>query len=131
MGSFKFLSFLTSKTHPRLPYQNPIRQNLVDKPESQNAPNRVFRFLRRLMSGGDCFVCLNQIVNSWFGFWSCFRFGFVFWFGNVQELLMGGRGQRQRRRFTLGYTPWRNPIRIWFMSMFDPPKEVSVFNCST
>ncbi|XP_024181306.1 magnesium-transporting ATPase, P-type 1 isoform X3 [Rosa chinensis] len=52
MRTFKIPTIFTSKSHPRLPYQNPIRQNLVDKPESQNGSNRVFRFLRGLMSGG-------------------------------------------------------------------------------
>ncbi|BFG35555.1 hypothetical protein CerSpe_218290 [Prunus speciosa] len=54
MGWFKIPTIFTSYNHTHLPYYNPARQNLVNKSETQKdgAPNKVFRFLRRLMSGG-------------------------------------------------------------------------------
>ncbi|KAI5324733.1 hypothetical protein L3X38_033806 [Prunus dulcis] len=54
MGWFKIPSIFTSYKHTPLPYYNPARQNLVNKSETQKdgAANKVFRFLRRLMSGG-------------------------------------------------------------------------------
>jgi hypothetical protein len=43
----------------------------------------------------------------------------------VQINLMGARGRRKKRRCILGYTPWHNRIKIWFLSTFAPPKGVS------
>lgn len=120
-------------------FQNPPKASL-SKPHSQKSHRQTWKpewlqqglyilsqaYVRRCL-----FYLFNLCVNSWFCYWSCFWFGFVLFDWNVQEKLMGGPGQKQRRSFTLGYTPWRNPIRIWFSSMFDPPKEVStVFNYS-
>ncbi|KAM1068423.1 hypothetical protein ACFX2B_000397 [Malus domestica] len=54
MGWFKTPSIFTSNNHRNLPYYNPIRQNLVNNSETpkDGVPNKLFRLLRRLMSGG-------------------------------------------------------------------------------
>ncbi|CAN6567883.1 unnamed protein product [Malus baccata var. baccata] len=54
MGWFKTPSIFTSNNHRNLPYYNPIRQNLVNNSETpkDGVPNKLFRVLRRLMSGG-------------------------------------------------------------------------------
>lgn len=35
---------------------------------------------------------------------------------------MAVRAPKQKRKFVLGYTRWRNLIKIWFLSMFDQQK---------
>ncbi|RXI07850.1 uncharacterized protein LOC126629421 [Malus sylvestris] len=54
MGWFKTPSIFTSNNHRNLPYYNPIRQNLVNNSETpkDGVPNKLFRLLRRLLSGG-------------------------------------------------------------------------------
>ncbi|XP_068315920.1 uncharacterized protein [Pyrus communis] len=54
MGWFKTPSIFTSNNHRNLPYYNPIRQNPVNNSETpkDGVPNKLFRLLRRLMSGG-------------------------------------------------------------------------------
>ncbi|XP_068312892.1 uncharacterized protein [Pyrus communis] len=53
MRWFKTPSIFSSNNH-NLPYNNPIRENLVNNSETpkDGAPNKLFRLLRRLMSGG-------------------------------------------------------------------------------
>ncbi|XP_048437931.1 magnesium-transporting ATPase, P-type 1-like isoform X1 [Pyrus x bretschneideri] len=53
MRWFKTPSIFSSNNH-NLPYNNPIRENLVNNSETpkDGVPNKLFRLLRRLMSGG-------------------------------------------------------------------------------
>ncbi|CAN6542143.1 unnamed protein product [Malus baccata var. baccata] len=53
MRWFKTPSIFSSNNH-NLPYYNPIRENLVNNSETpkDGVPNKLFRLLRRLMSGG-------------------------------------------------------------------------------
>ena len=43
---------------------------------------------------------------------------------------MGVQRQKQKRRFILGYMLWPDQKDIWFLSMFDPLKEVSQLDFS-
>lgn len=65
MGRLKFPTiFSTSNHQPKLPFANPNKENLVNKPKTQEngLANPVFRLLRLLMPGSMPQIIVRFVV---------------------------------------------------------------------